>query len=212
MESAAQHTKEGGAGPPIDCEREGVATTSHKVSGINLSKRKKKKKTTSPRPSPLSDGGEGARPDAERPRSGVGRPAKITIEVVRDVGEWIGKGMTEEQACAYCGVNPATFGPAVARNPALKAELNRAQLTFMATALERMSSGCAEGWTSMAWILERRHRKQFCRVEVHAAADQNGELLGFTPEQVEEMRRMALEKAMADRDEEGRGGKGEKGR
>lgn len=138
-------------------------------------------------------------------RAKRGRRPVITVAVVRQVGEWIGKGMTEEQACAYCGINPESFGPACARNSKLKAELNRAQLTFMAMALDRMAAGCAEGWTSMAWILERRHKRQFCRIEARGLADDKGELIGMSPEDVSWLRRKVLERAMAEEEAQGGG-------
>lgn len=126
-----------------------------------------------------------------------GRPPVITLAAVQRVGEWIGKGMTMAQSCAFEGVNPATFESAVCRRPKLKAVYERAQLKFMAAALEIIAAGgqrvmLADGedkdgnpkyrevvmaWQGPAWLLERRHKAngQFSRMEMHVAANEQGE-------------------------------------
>lgn len=109
-----------------------------------------------------------------------GRPAKITASVVEEVCEHMALGVPEEYACALVGVNPATFGPAVCRNPEFKAIKLRHDAKFMSDSLrvikeggERVTVETTEGpsekvlpWTGRAWILERRYKPHFNKSEV----------------------------------------------
>ena len=132
-----------------------------------------------------------------RRRAKMGRPPKLTLDVVKQVAEWIGKGMTVVQACAYVGTNFATFESAVVRRPKLRAVYERGKLVFLAGALDVIAAGgrrvqVADGeddngepkfkevvmpWQGPAWLLERRYKMggQFARMDMHAIADSQGE-------------------------------------
>lgn len=93
-----------------------------------------------------------------------GRPPTLTLEKVKAVGDLIAMGLTEEQACRAEGVNPSTFGPACSRNPEFGNALKDAQAHFLKSAVRLIASG-VQGWQGTAWLLERRHKAQFARVE-----------------------------------------------
>jgi hypothetical protein len=129
------------------------------------------------------------------PKSKVGRPAKITLPVVAEVGKLIALGLTEEQACLAQNppVNLGSYRSACNRNEEFATAVKKAQAEFLVRAVKAISEGgeveyglTADGkpsqrvkqWTGLAWILERRHKPQFNRVEGHAITDsQGGELL-----------------------------------
>jgi len=124
----------------------------------------------------------------------VGRPAKITLSVVDKVGELMALGIPEEHACALCGVNAATFGPAVSRSEAFKAALKLHHARFMARALKGIAAGGEVAqftdqddnvrdvrlpWQGLAWILERRYKPHFNKTEVHKDKEADGERGGL---------------------------------
>jgi hypothetical protein len=98
-------------------------------------------------------------PTAKR---GPGRPAKLTLSHIGEVGQRIALGLTEEQACLSVGVNYKTFVSARKRNPEFAGVVKRCQAEFLLRALNDIRSG-KKGWQGCAWILERRHRPQFDR-------------------------------------------------
>jgi len=98
-------------------------------------------------------------PETRRSR---GRPAIITLPVIREIGTLIAKGMTEEQACAHVGVSHPSFRSARSRNPEYASAIKEAQADYLATALDKIGDG-ESGWQGRAWILERRHGEQFRR-------------------------------------------------
>lgn len=102
--------------------------------------------------------------NSEQKKRRVGRPTTLTLEKVVAVGELIALGLTEDQACRAEKVNPATFGPACCNNPIFSNALKDAQAVFLADAVRSIYSGVI-GWQGKAWILERRHKSQFARIE-----------------------------------------------
>lgn len=124
---------------------------------------------------------------SEKKKSRGGRPPVVTLDKVIIIGQLIALGLTEDQACRAEKVNPATFGPAVSRNPEFRNALKDAQSVFLAQAVRHIYSGIT-GWQGAAWILERRHKSQFARIEnTHGQTAQNnaavaGEILSALAE------------------------------
>lgn len=132
-----------------------------------------------------------------------GRPPKITAAMVERVAALMADGTPEEFACAACGVNPETFGPAVSRNPEFKAIKRRHDAKFITESLAIIKAGgeklqLADGvdkhgdevfvekimpWTGRAWILERRYKPHFNKTEVHKDRETAGESGGLLSEQ-----------------------------
>jgi hypothetical protein len=133
-----------------------------------------------------------------------GRPAKITLAVVREVGELMALGVPEDYACALVGVNAETFGPAVSRKASFKAAMKVHHAQFMAESLkiikeggERVTVTTADGpsekilpWTGRAWILERRYKPHFNKTDVLKNTEAPGERGGFTADDLLEMEQM----------------------
>lgn len=129
-----------------------------------------------------------------KPQRKEGRPPKITAAVVEKVAETMSYGVPEEYACALHGVNPATFGPAVSRSEAFKAIKRRHDARFIERACKGISAGGeieqlanAEGetrdvrkpWQGLAWLLERRHWKDFMKKDrVEVTGKDGGGVLG----------------------------------
>ncbi len=148
-----------------------------------------------------------------RNKKKAGRPAVITPAVVEAVGELMALGVPEEYACTLQGVKPATFGPAVCRNPDFKAIMMRHHAQFMADSLRIIKEGGEKvtldagldkagnpvteekvlPWTGRAWILERRYKPHFTKTEVHKPGEGKGEQGGLMSEaemlQLEQMTR-----------------------
>jgi hypothetical protein len=140
----------------------------------------------------------------------MGRPAKVTLAKVEEIGKLMAIGVPEDYACALHGINPATFGPAVSRNPRYKAAMMLHHAQFMAESLAIIKKGGEvitvtstddEGketsqekvlpWSGRAWILERRYKPHFNRTDVVKDRDDApGERGGFTAEQLLDMERI----------------------
>ena len=93
---------------------------------------------------------------------GRGRPATITLPVIREVGNLIAKGMTEEQACLRVGINHDSYRTARHRKPEFETAIKEAQADYLDESLDIIGKG-GRGWQGRAWILERRHGDQFRR-------------------------------------------------
>ncbi len=135
------------------------------------------------------------KPKSKRParRNKGGRPPKITLGVVQEIGALMALGVPEEYACALHGVNPETFGPAVSRKPAFKAAMRVHHARFMAESLqiikeggERVTVETADGpsekilpWTGRAWILERRYKPHFNKTDIVKGSEDRGDKGGL---------------------------------
>lgn len=102
-----------------------------------------------------------APPLRARARKG-GRPAQITLDVVKAIGELVAVGMPERSACYAMTppVNYDSFRAARRRNPLLGLVIEQAQAEFMFRAL-RIIQVDGTGSTGYRWILERRHAEDF---------------------------------------------------
>ncbi len=91
-----------------------------------------------------------------------GRPAQITLAVVKAIGELVAVGMPEKSACYAMRppVNYDSFRSARRRNPLLGLVIEQAQAEFMFRALTIIQVD-GTGSTGYRWILERRHAEDF---------------------------------------------------
>lgn len=135
-----------------------------------------------------------------KPKRKPGRPQTITLAVVQEIAEDIGYGMTHEQACDAAGVKLKSLEMACSRNPEFVGAIKRGQAFFLRRALRSIADGgeycpllkALRPWTGLAWILERRHKPQFSRLDAHAHVTQSGGLL-LTAEDEAELQRLAFE-------------------
>lgn len=109
----------------------------------------------------------------EARKRGPGRPAKITLEVVEQIGTWMARGMTDEQACCQVDVNWESFRTARKRNKAFEPVIKKAKSKRIGAYLTKIEAGLP-GWQGSAWILERCHKPQFNRTDTHALTDPQG--------------------------------------
>lgn len=98
----------------------------------------------------------------------LGRPARVSLEMVKRVGKLVGQGLTVEQACILeePPITEGVFSQAVRRNKDFDWAYKREISVFIATATERILKGAGNGWQGAAWLLERRHKPQFARQEL----------------------------------------------
>lgn len=120
-----------------------------------------------------------------------GRPPVMTAEVVAQVADWIGCGMTEEEACAHCRVNLGTFRKAVQRQPKFKAVVGVARTDRLAVALESIWQG-QPGWQARAWLLERTFGERF-RNKTNVKMEAKVENGGISADDWERIRKAARE-------------------
>jgi hypothetical protein len=137
----------------------------------------------------------------------AGRPRKITLAKVNEVGELMATGVPERYACALAGVNAETFGPAVSRNPEFREAMEKHHARFMADSLkiiaqggevESMTSGDktydrVKPWTGRAWILERRYKPWFNKTDTVAMTDPKGASLPLTADDMKELEQIGRE-------------------
>jgi len=95
-------------------------------------------------------------------KRGRGRPATITLEIAKEVGRFMARGLTEEQACRRLRVNHGSFRTAKHPNAEFDTVLKEAHADFLDHATDAIAKG-ARGWQGLAWLLERRHGDQFRR-------------------------------------------------
>lgn len=123
-----------------------------------------------------------------KPKNKGGRPAKLTLALVEEIGDCIALGMTEEQACLLVGVSYKSFKSAQTRKPEFAVAIKERQAVFLDEALKAIRGGI-QGWQGRAWILERRHKPQFNRTDTHAVTDPEGKA-AFTAEDLLDMEKM----------------------
>lgn len=152
---------------------------------------------------------KGKQPRRRRPPTGrpMGRPPVITSAIVEQVAAAMAGGMPEEMACELHGVNPQTYGPAVARSEEFQAIKRKHGAKFIEGACKTIAKGGeivkmedAEGntrdvrlpWQGLAWLLERRYPQWFCvksQQQTVSAVVQTE--IALTPEQEADLRRFA---------------------
>src|SRR6516225_5183595 len=91
------------------------------------------------------------------PRRKRGRPSKATPDVCDKICEYLGRGLTKEQACALAGTSHDEFEAWAKKNPALRA---RAEATRICALQEKLEAE-PKDWKQWAWYLERIFPEQF---------------------------------------------------
>lgn len=130
--------------------------------------------TAKPSATPAAEATPSKRKRRTVKRKGRGRPPKLTMEILQEVGHLIAMGLTQSQACLHLGVCLATLRSALQTKPAFSSVMEKACADFLVEATRKIYSGQV-GWQGAAWILERRHKPQFNRVEpqINVDASQN---------------------------------------
>ncbi len=142
--------------------------------------------------------------EVKKPKRKVGRPAKVTLDMMAAIAEDIAFGLTEEQAC-FGRVNLETFRSAKRRDE-FSQPIKEAQSKFLRRAVRAIAEGgehqvIGEGekatvirkpWQGMAWLLERRYKPQFNRTEQVAQTDAEGRAI-FTPQDFKDLEEIGKE-------------------
>jgi transposase-like protein len=104
----------------------------------------------------------------------VGRPTKLTKELVRDIAEAVSEGMTYTLAAQLHGVTRKTLynwlkAGEDADDESPEAEflhaLKKAEAEGALASLRRVRAG-GMSWQSSAWILERRYRDDYAAQKI----------------------------------------------
>lgn len=100
----------------------------------------------------------------KRPKVKIGRPTKMTLEVVGKLSTAFRDDFTIEEACRYAGIHKDTYYEECKRNPVFADEMLRQQdypLTAAKNKLVReMQSPLADGTLALKF-LERRQRDRY---------------------------------------------------
>ena len=123
-------------------------------------------------------------------KRGPGRPAKLTLAQIEQIGQDIALGLTEEQACVRLRVNLSSFRTAKRRNSAFESVIQTARARSLFEALTDIRNG-RRGWQGAAWILERRHQPQFARAYVPVPQAPSGDNGTIFPEWLDRARQSA---------------------
>lgn len=86
----------------------------------------------------------------------------ITDEILAAIAEDIGRGATHDQAAMNSGIKPETLDTFLKTHPDKRLVVQTAQSRFVCESLKVVAGGDS-GWQGRAWIMERRHKAQFCR-------------------------------------------------
>lgn len=93
-----------------------------------------------------------------------GRPATITLKVVKRVGKKVAQGVPLRYALASennCEINVDSWHKAIQRNEDFRAEYERASAVFVEAACKRLVADRSPA--NLRWILERRYPMDFAR-------------------------------------------------
>ena len=116
---------------------------------------------------------------AAEPKRSRGRPATITPAVVEEIAGRIALGLTHEQAASLSGVKLPAWTKALERHPEFVEVVKDRSAEYVESALHSIRAG-ARGWQGAAWILERRHKAQFGRADIHVEASATAGAINFT--------------------------------
>lgn len=121
-----------------------------------------------------------------KPKSGV----RIDIEVIRRIGERIAMGVPDKYACLLERVEYESFRMARERHPEWDVIIDSERAVFIHDALTVMR-GCEKGHRGLEFILERRHKDLFNRVETQVTNNVTNNTLMIPDSTLEEIRAIA---------------------
>ncbi len=101
----------------------------------------------------------------KKTKAKIGRPTKMTVEVVKKLTEAFKDDFTVEEACRYAGISKETYYQECKRKPGFADEMARAQdypLTLAKKAVFRGIQGGVKDYGTLALkFLERRQRDRY---------------------------------------------------
>lgn len=118
---------------------------------------------------------------------------RVNIADFNSIAADMALGMSEEAACLRQGINHETWVSAKRRVREFSLAIKKAMAEFQHDALVQIRDG-RENWTSLAWILERRHKPDFSRApDVQTQQQQLTEIGGcyFSPAEWDEIVELA---------------------
>jgi hypothetical protein len=89
-----------------------------------------------------------------------GRPASLTLDLVEQIAEKIGKGVPEKYACLLFGVSLEAFNKAKQRKPEFLEAVEVEKAVFIDRALDHIAMGGPSA-SGHRWILQTRHKEFF---------------------------------------------------
>lgn len=123
---------------------------------------------------------------AETQERGVGRPTKLTREMVKTITDAMGTGMNVEDTCLYAGIGKSTFYEWIAEFPEFADAIKTAEVKAKMRRILRIEQAARNGaWQADAWYLERKYPEEFGKRMTLSISPEDAALikrLGFTLE------------------------------
>jgi len=117
----------------------------------------------------------------------IGRPSKLTEELVKEICNYIEQGNTYDRACRLAGISDSIFYKWKARGEKegegvyfhfLQATLKAGE-KFKQTNIDIIQQAAKDGtWQAAAWLLERKHPEEFGRRD-RVAISMDGRLADY---------------------------------
>lgn len=112
----------------------------------------------------------------------VGRISKLTPELQEQICNYIEHGNTFERACRLCNIGKTTFYRWKQVGKEAKSgkykefweAIKRAEEKFVAYNVALIMKAADKQWQAAAWLLERKHYKEFGRKDQHELTGKDG--------------------------------------
>jgi hypothetical protein len=101
----------------------------------------------------------------------IGRPTKLTPEVVSQIAEAFLYGFTDLEVATLAGLNEKTVRRM--RLGSFCPEIKKAELVRKNLYIRRITEGKRPDWARWAWFLERRFPLQFAKPEIQLSVNTN---------------------------------------
>ena len=89
-----------------------------------------------------------------------------TQEQKKRVLDGLATGLTIVDSCTYAGIGETTFYDLVKRDPKFSEDVQKAKIALKAKALQKITKAGEKSWQAYAWILERKFKQEFGKMEI----------------------------------------------
>lgn len=100
-------------------------------------------------------------------KSAVGRPTKLTPEVLAKLEEAFKSDFKDEEACSHAGIHPVTFYRWMNEDEEFRNKIETAKQFLFKFARNKLAKGVMDGTISPLELLDRRDRKRYAKGQVN---------------------------------------------